>query len=64
MMYRLARWASRVLHYFTWRNTKAELTDYLRELTTTDVVDISARTSSSTHPTSILTSAISGRAGF
>ncbi len=40
MMYRLAKVGfSQSYTYFTWRNTKAELTDYLRELTTTDVVD-------------------------
>jgi starch synthase (maltosyl-transferring) len=40
MMYRLGKVGfSQSYTYFTWRNTKAELTDYLRELTTTDVVD-------------------------
>jgi starch synthase (maltosyl-transferring) len=40
MMYRLAKVGfSQSYTYFTWRNTKAELTDYLRELTTTDVAD-------------------------
>ena len=40
MMYRLAKIGfSQSYTYFTWRNTKAELTDYLRELTTTDVAD-------------------------
>jgi starch synthase (maltosyl-transferring) len=40
MMYRLAKVGfSQSYTYFTWRNSKAELTDYLRELTTTDVID-------------------------
>jgi starch synthase (maltosyl-transferring) len=40
MMYRLGKVGfSQSYTYFTWRNTKSELTDYLRELTTTDVVD-------------------------
>ncbi len=40
MMYRLGKVGfSQSYTYFTWRNTKAELTDYLRELTTTDVAD-------------------------
>ena len=40
MMYQLAKVGfSQSYTYFTWRNTKAELTDYLRELTTTDVAD-------------------------
>ncbi len=40
MMYRLGKVGfSHSYTYFTWRNTKAELTDYVRELTTTDVVD-------------------------
>ena len=40
MMYRLAKVGfSQSYTYFTWRNTKAELTDYLTELTTTDVAD-------------------------
>ena len=40
MMYRLAKVGfSQSYTYFTWRNNKAELTDYLRELTTTDVAD-------------------------
>lgn len=40
MMYRLAKVGfSQSYTYFTWRNTKAELTEYLRELTTTDVTD-------------------------
>ena len=40
--------------YFTWRNTKAELTEYLTELTTTECRALSCgRTSSSTRPTSI-----------
>ncbi len=39
MMYRLAKIGfSQSYTYFTWRNTKQELTDYLTELTTTDVV--------------------------
>jgi starch synthase (maltosyl-transferring) len=38
MMYRLAKLGfSQSYTYFTWRNTKQELTDYLTELTTTDV---------------------------
>ena len=40
MMYRLAKIGfSQSYTYFTWRNTKSELTDYLRELTTTEVAD-------------------------
>jgi starch synthase (maltosyl-transferring) len=40
MMYRLGKIGfSQSYTYFTWRNTKAELTDYLRELTTTEVAD-------------------------
>jgi starch synthase (maltosyl-transferring) len=40
MMYQLAKVGfSQSYTYFTWRNTKAELTGYLSELTTTDVVD-------------------------
>ncbi len=40
MMYRLAKIGfSQSYTYFTWRNSKAEITDYLRELTTTDVAD-------------------------
>lgn len=40
MMYRLAKVGfSQSYTYFTWRNTKAEIADYLRELTTTDVAD-------------------------
>jgi starch synthase (maltosyl-transferring) len=40
MMYRLAKVGfSQSYTYFTWRNTNAELIDYLRELTTTDVAD-------------------------
>jgi starch synthase (maltosyl-transferring) len=38
MMYRLAKVGfSQSYTYFTWRNTKAELTEYLNELTTTEV---------------------------
>ena len=38
MMYRLAKVGfSQSYTYFTWRNTKRELTDYLTELTTTEV---------------------------
>ena len=38
MMYRLAKLGfSQSYTYFTWRNTKQELTEYLTELTTTDV---------------------------
>ncbi len=40
MMYRLAKVGfSQSYTYFIWRNTKQELTDYITELTTTDVVD-------------------------
>lgn len=40
MMYRLGQIGfSQSYTYFTWRNGKAELTDYLRELTTTGVAD-------------------------
>ena len=40
MMYRLAKIGfSQSYTYFTWRNTKAELTEYLTELTTTEVAD-------------------------
>ena len=40
MMYRLAKIGfSQSYTYFTWRNTKGEITDYLRELTTTEVAD-------------------------
>ncbi|SEP41892.1 alpha-1,4-glucan:maltose-1-phosphate maltosyltransferase [Rhodospirillales bacterium URHD0017] len=40
MMYRLAKIGfSQSYTYFTWRNNKAEITDYLRELTTTEVAD-------------------------
>jgi starch synthase (maltosyl-transferring) len=40
MMYQLGKVGfTQSYTYFTWRNTKAELTDYLTELTTTDVVD-------------------------
>ena len=40
MMYRLAKVGfSQSYTYFTWRNNKGELSDYLRELTTTEVVD-------------------------
>jgi starch synthase (maltosyl-transferring) len=40
MMYRLAKVGfSQSYTYFTWRNGKGEIADYLRELTTTDVVD-------------------------
>ena len=38
MMYRLAKVGfSQSYTYFTWRNTKQEMTDYLTELTTTEV---------------------------
>ena len=38
VMYRLAKLGfSQSYTYFTWRNTKAELTDYFTELTTTEV---------------------------
>jgi starch synthase (maltosyl-transferring) len=38
VMYRLAKAGfSQSYTYFTWRNTKSELTDYFRELTQTDV---------------------------
>lgn len=40
LMYRLAKLGfSQSYTYFTWRNTKRELTDYLTELTTTSVKD-------------------------
>src|ERR1700723_1721123 len=40
MMYRLAKGGfSQSYTYFTWRNTKQELTDYSVELTTTEVKD-------------------------
>jgi len=40
MMYRLAKIGfSQSYTYFTWRNTKGEIADYLRELTTTEVAD-------------------------
>ncbi|MFO1159469.1 MAG: alpha-1,4-glucan--maltose-1-phosphate maltosyltransferase [Reyranellaceae bacterium] len=40
MMYRLAKVGfSQSYTYFTWRNTGRELTDYMTELTTTEVVD-------------------------
>jgi len=40
MMYRLAKVGfSQSYSYFTWRNTKQELTEYLTELTTTDVAE-------------------------
>ncbi len=40
LMYRLAKVGfSQSYTYFTWRNTKAELTEYLRELTTPPVSD-------------------------
>jgi starch synthase (maltosyl-transferring) len=40
MMYRLAKVGfTQSYTYFTWRNTKRELTDYLTELTTTEVAD-------------------------
>jgi starch synthase (maltosyl-transferring) len=40
MMYRLAKIGfSQSYTYFTWRNTKRELTDYLTELTTTSFAD-------------------------
>jgi starch synthase (maltosyl-transferring) len=40
MMYRLAKVGfSQSYTYFTWRNGKQEITDYLRELATTDVAD-------------------------
>jgi starch synthase (maltosyl-transferring) len=40
MMYRLAKGGfSQSYTYFTWRNTKQELTDYFVELTTTEVKD-------------------------
>jgi starch synthase (maltosyl-transferring) len=40
MMYRLAKVGfSQSYTYFTWRNNRGELTDYLRELTTTDVAE-------------------------
>jgi starch synthase (maltosyl-transferring) len=40
MMYRLAKIGfSQSYTYFTWRNSKSEIADYLRELTTTEVAD-------------------------
>jgi starch synthase (maltosyl-transferring) len=40
MMYQLAKVGfSQSYTYFTWRNTKPELTEYLRELTTTEVAE-------------------------
>jgi starch synthase (maltosyl-transferring) len=40
MMYRLAKIGfSQSYTYFTWRNTKSEIADYMRELTTTEVAD-------------------------
>ena len=40
MMYRLAKAGfSQSYTYFTWRNTKRELVEYMTELTTTEVVD-------------------------
>jgi starch synthase (maltosyl-transferring) len=40
MMYRLAKIGfSQSYTYFTWRNAKQEITDYLRELATTEVAD-------------------------
>lgn len=40
MMYRLAKVGfSQSYTYFTWRNTRRELTEYMTELTTTEVVD-------------------------
>ncbi|MBV8412309.1 MAG: alpha-1,4-glucan--maltose-1-phosphate maltosyltransferase [Alphaproteobacteria bacterium] len=40
MMYRLGKIGfSQSYTYFTWRNSKAELSDYMRELATTDVAD-------------------------
>jgi starch synthase (maltosyl-transferring) len=40
MMYRLAKIGfTQSYTYFTWRNSKGEITDYLRELTTTEVAD-------------------------
>jgi starch synthase (maltosyl-transferring) len=40
MMYRLAKGGfSQSYTYFTWRNSKQELTDYFVELTTTEVID-------------------------
>ena len=40
MMYRLAKVGfSQSYTYFTWRNTRLELTEYMTELTTTEVVD-------------------------
>ena len=41
MMYRLAKVGfSQSYTYFTWRNTKQELTEYLTELTTTDAARV------------------------
>ena len=48
-MYRLAKVGfTQSYTYFTWRNTKQELTEYLTELSMPPVADFSARTSSST----------------
>ena len=55
MMYRLAKIGfSQSYTYFTWRNTKQELTDYLDRADDVDGdATFSARISSSTRPTSI-----------
>ncbi len=54
MMKRLAKVGfTQSYTYFTWRNTKAELTEYLTELTTDECRSTCGRTSSSTRPTSI-----------
>mgnify|MGYP003694243439 CR=1 FL=1 len=45
VMYRLAKLGfSQSYTYFTWRNTKPELTQYFTELTQTEVSDFSAPT--------------------
>ena len=67
MMYRLAKLGfSQSYTYFTWRNTKAELTDYLTELAAPPAShDLSGRISSSTRRTSIRCFLQgSGRPGF
>ena len=54
MMYRLAKVGfSQSYTYFTWRNTKYELTSYSRSLPKSRWRISSARISSSTRPTSI-----------
>ena len=67
VMYRLAKVGfSQSYTYFTWRNEKAEIQEYLAELTTRPRrATSSARISSSTRPTSTRSSCRPrGRAGF